>query len=142
MSFVYHLFILYIVFNSILTSGEAGFNSRAKLAGWLRMEVPLTLVFFCFPLCRIVFFPIVFMALGHRTAPLGSPKYQKNTGFPRSLTDGYPMLLSSSKGVTAVYSYHCPRDMAVRRREVMARLWVGACVPFALSLHYFQGDFR
>ena len=25
-----------------------------------------------------------------------------------------------------------PRDMAVRMHEVMARLWVGVCVPLAL----------
>ena len=28
--------------------------------------------------------------------------------------------------------------MAVRMREVLARLWVGVCVPLALSLYYFQ----
>ena len=39
------------------------------------------------------------------------------TGFPWSLTDGYAMLMSPSKGKTAVCGYHCPRDMAVRMRE-------------------------
>ena len=37
-------------------------------------------------------------------------------------------------------SCHCPRDMAMRMREVLARLWVGVGVPLALSLHYFQCD--
>ena len=64
------------------------------------------------------------------------------TGFPLSLTDGYAILMSPSKGETAVHGGHCPRDMAVRMREVLARPWVGVCVPLALSLHYFQGYFR
>ena len=54
------------------------------------------------------------------------------TGFPRSLTIGYAMLLSPSKGETAAHGCHCPRDMAVRICEVMARPWVGVCVPLAL----------
>ena len=81
------------------------------------------------------------MALGHRTTPLGPPNYKKNTGFPRSLTDGYAMLMSPNKGETAVHGCHCPCDMAVRMREIMLRPWVGVCVPLALSLHYFQGNF-
>ena len=64
------------------------------------------------------------------------------TGFPRSLTDGYAMLMSRSKGKTAVQDCLCLRDMAVRMREVLARPWVGVCVPLALSLNYFQGNFR
>ena len=51
---------------------------------------------------------------------------------PRSLTDGYTMLMCSSNGETAVHGCHCPRDMAVRMREVMARPWIGVCVPLAL----------
>ena len=51
------------------------------------------------------------------------------TGFPRSLTDGYAMPMSPSKGKTAVHGCHCLRDMAVSMREVMARSWVGVCVP-------------
>ena len=35
-------------------------------------------------------------------------------------------------GETSVPGYHCPRDMAVRMREVMGRPWVGVCVPLAL----------
>ena len=53
-------------------------------------------------------------------------------GFSGSLTDGYAMLMSPSKGKTAVHGSHCPLGMAVRIREVMARLWVGECVPLAL----------
>ena len=58
-------------------------------------------------------------------------------GFPRSLTDGYAMLMSPSKGETAVHGCHCSRDMAVRMREVMARPWVGVCVPLALIIIFF-----
>ena len=64
------------------------------------------------------------------------------TGFPRSLTDGYAMLMSRSKGKTAVHDCLYPRDRAVRMRQVLARPWVGVCVPLALSLNYFQGNFR
>ena len=53
-------------------------------------------------------------------------------GFPRSLTDSYAMLMSPSMGETAVHGYRCPRNMAVRVREVMARPWVGVCGPLAL----------
>ena len=54
--------------------------------------------------------------------------------FPRSLiiTDCYDMLMSHSMGETAVHGCHCPRYMAVRMREVMARPWVDVCVPLAL----------
>ena len=51
--------------------------------------------------------------------------------FP-SLADGYAMLMSPSKGETAAHGCHCPRDMAVRICEVMARPWVGVCVPLAV----------
>ena len=44
-------------------------------------------------------------------------------GFSRSLTDGYAMLMSPSKGKTAVHGCHCLRDMAVQMREVMAMGW-------------------
>ena len=53
------------------------------------------------------------------------------TGFPRSLTDCYAMLMSPSEGETAVHRCQCPHNMAVRMREVMGRLWVGVCVPLA-----------
>ena len=61
-----------------------------------------------------------------------------HTSFPRSLTDGYAMLMSPSKGETAVDGFHCLSDMTVRMHEVMASLWVGVCVPLALSLHYYK----
>ena len=41
--------------------------------------------------------------------------------------DSYAMLMSA-------HGCHCPGDMAVRMREVLARPWIGACVPLALSL--------
>ena len=44
------------------------------------------------------------------------------------------MLISPNKSETAVRGCHCPGDMAVRMREVLARPWVGVCVPLALSL--------
>ena len=53
------------------------------------------------------------------------------TGFLRSLTDGYAMLMIPIKNETAVHGCHCSRDMAVRMREVMARPLVGVCVPLA-----------
>ena len=46
---------------------------------------------------------------------------------------GYAMLMSPNKGETAVHDCHCPGDMAVRMREVLARPWVGY-VPLALNL--------
>ena len=54
-----------------------------------------------------------------------------HTGFLRSLTDGYAMLMIPIKNETAVHGCHCSRDMAVRMREVMARPLVGVCVPLA-----------
>ena len=44
------------------------------------------------------------------------------------------MLMSPNKGETALHGCHCLGDMAVRMREVLARPWVGVCVPLALSL--------
>ena len=51
------------------------------------------------------------------------------TGFLQSVTDSYAILMSPSKGETSVHGCHCLRDMAVHMHEVMARLWVGVCVP-------------
>ena len=72
------------------------------------------------------FVPFVFMALRHRTASLGPPKYEKkkHTSFYRSLTDGSAILMNPSKGETSVLGFHCQRNMAVRMRKVMARPWV------------------
>ena len=50
----------------------------------------------------------------------------------------YAMLISPSEGETAVHGCHCPRDMAVRMREVMAMGWCmcAPCLKFALfSMH-------
>ena len=44
------------------------------------------------------------------------------------------MLMSPNKGETSVHGCHCPGDMAVRMREVLAGPWVGVCLPPALSL--------
>ena len=44
-------------------------------------------------------------------------------GFSRVFNDGYAMLISPNKGETAVYGCHCPGDMAVRMREVLALPW-------------------
>ena len=59
-----------------------------------------------------------------------------HTSFTQSLTDGYAMLMSPSKGETAVHGFHCLRDIAVHMHEVRARPWAGVCAPLALSLHY------
>ena len=45
-------------------------------------------------------------------------------------------LMSPNNGETAVHGCHCPGDMAVRMREVLARALVGVCVSPALSLSY------
>ena len=58
--------------------------------------------------------------------------------FPVRYPNGFATLVGPNKGETAVCGYHCPRDIAVRMREVLARPWVCVCVPLALSLHYFQ----
>ena len=47
------------------------------------------------------------------------------------------MLMNSNKGETAVQGLHCPVDMAVCMRKVLARPWVGVCVPLALRLRYY-----
>ena len=48
--------------------------------------------------------------------------------------DGYAMLISPNMGETTVHGCHCRGDMAVRMHQVLARSWVGVCVPLALSL--------
>ena len=50
----------------------------------------------------------------------------------------FATLVGPNKGETAVCGCHCPRDVAVRMSEVLARPWVCVCVPLALSLLYFQ----
>ena len=74
--------------------------------------------------------------LPHVLALEGLPSAGKGLlymGLPRSLTGGCAMLMTPSKGKTAVHAgSHCPRDMAVDMHEVMARPWVGVCLPLAL----------
>ena len=81
-----------------------------------------------------VFF-VVKSVTWHCTLPCmpASKQIKKYTGFARPLTDGYAMLMSPSKVETGVHGCHYPRDMAVRMREVMARPWVGVCVPLAFT---------
>ena len=50
----------------------------------------------------------------------------------------FATLVGPNKGETAVCGCHCPRDIAVRMSEVLARPWVCVCVPLALSLLYFK----
>jgi len=52
---------------------------------------------------------------------------------------GYAMLMNLNKGETAVRGCHCPGDIAMRlREEVLARPWVGVCVPLAFGFSYIQ----
>ena len=44
------------------------------------------------------------------------------------LPDGYAMMMRPNKAETAVHGCHCPGDMAVRMRKVLARPWVGVSV--------------
>ena len=62
----------------------------------------------------------------------------KHTCFPRSLTDVYAMLMNPIKGETAACDCDCPPHMAVCVREILARPWVGVCVPLSLRLRYNQ----
>ena len=50
--------------------------------------------------------------------------------------DGFVTLMSLNKGDTAVHGCHCPCEMAVCMREVLATPWVGVCVPLAVNLSY------
>ena len=47
------------------------------------------------------------------------------------------MLMSPSKGETAVHGCHYPGDKSMRMREVLARPWVGVCKHIALSLSIY-----
>ena len=46
-------------------------------------------------------------------------------------------LMSPNKGETAIHGCQCPRNVAVRMREVITRPGVGVCVPIALVYWYF-----
>ena len=61
-----------------------------------------------------------------------------DTGLPVHRPDSYATLMSPNKGETAVHGCHCPGDMVVRKREVLARPWVGVCMPLALNLSYYD----
>ena len=50
------------------------------------------------------------------------------------LPDGYAMLMRPNKAETAVHGCHCPGDMAVHMRKVLARPWVGVRVCHLLLL--------
>ena len=65
--------------------------------------------------------PTVELALkGVLCTRLGS-KGSAIRGFtPAPWTDGYAMLMSPNKGETAVHGCHCPGDMVVRMRTVLA----------------------
>ena len=53
---------------------------------------------------------------------------------PVHRTDSHAALMNPKKGEAAVHDCHCPGDMAVRMREVLARPWVGVCMPLASNL--------
>ena len=55
------------------------------------------------------------------------------------LPDGYAMLMKPNKAETAVHGCHCPGDMAVRMRKVLARLWVGVRVCHLFLLFFIGG---
>ena len=59
---------------------------------------------------------------------LGSKRVFETRVSPIHSPDGLVMLMSLNKGDTAVHSCHFPGDMAVRRREVLARQAVGWCM--------------
>ena len=48
------------------------------------------------------------------------------------------MLMRPNKAETAVHGCHCPGDMAVRMRKVLARPWVGVRVCHLLLLLFNQ----
>ena len=50
------------------------------------------------------------------------------------LPNGYVMPMRSRKAETAVHGCHCPGDITVRIRRVLARLWVGVRVCHLLLL--------
>ena len=48
------------------------------------------------------------------------------------------MVMRPSKAETAVHGCHCPGDMAVRMRKVLARLWVGVGVSHVSFIFHFN----
>ena len=47
---------------------------------------------------------------------------------------------SPNKGKTVVYGCHCLGDMTMCMCEVLARPWVGVCVPLTLSLSFENSE--
>ena len=64
---------------------------------------------------------------------------------PANWPDGYAMLMSPNKGETAVHGCHCPGDMVVRMRKILAipRIGVGTCAWYChvLPLPTHNGHF-
>ena len=50
----------------------------------------------------------------------------------------YAMLMRPNKAETAVHGCHCPGDMAVRMREVLARPWVDVRVCHLFLLLFYK----
>ena len=48
------------------------------------------------------------------------------------------MLMRPNKAETAVHGCHCPGDIAVRMRKVLARPWVGVRVCYLLLLCFLE----
>ena len=44
------------------------------------------------------------------------------------------MMMSPNKGETVVHGCHCPCDMIVRMREVLARPWFGVCMALVCTI--------
>ena len=62
------------------------------------------------------------------------------TGFPRSLTDGYAILMSPSKGETAVHDFHCSRDMAGCAQSNEVQSIFHQLLYFMTFLHKFKSE--
>ena len=52
------------------------------------------------------------------------------------------MLMRPDKAEAAVHGYHCPGDMAVRMRKVLARPWVGVQVRHLLLLLFLNSEWN
>ena len=58
--------------------------------------------------------------------------------WPVHRPDSYATLMSPNKGETAVHGCHCPGDVAVHMREVLARPWVGVCFKLVLLCYVYD----
>ena len=61
-------------------------------------------------------------------------RWEGGSALIADLPDGYAMLTRPKKAETAVHGCHCPGDMAVRMRKVLARPWVGVRLCHLLLL--------